>query len=313
MADKPSDIDVPLLKLNACSVEEHCRAFIELKRLPFWWYQGTSRLLGNYSLPFHDANGNWWFQMKPGFCWPVAFFAPIGPDRARLPYRKTWLGYQCLVSDASEANSTLVLNMIDDLTAYGAGSISSKRRNKIRHAFENCMLEVITRPDKAVFDACRRAWDSTSVRTGWKEQAREEVFDETWRMLLDCPGESIIVARERAGGEVAGFYIVKVIGDTAYSDTIAVRTELLNTRANDALRYAFLANSAQLPGVTKAYSSIVSYLRGLEDFKTSLGFEPHPFPAVLHLRPGIPTLLRIFAREKYHRMLGRYEDEEGEE
>ena len=313
MADKPSDIDAPLLKLNVCSVEEHCRALIELKRLPFWWYQGTSRLLGNYSLPFRDANGNWWFQVKPGFCWPVDCFRPIEAGGAVPRYRKTYVGYQHILPAGSAANSHLRINAILDLPGYGAESISAKRRNAIRKGLKACNHELLATLDDNTSVGCRAAWNDLTARTGWKHAADEKGFSESWRILLDVPGVSVIVGRDAQSGEVAGFLVTKILGDTAYVDTIASRSDLLRTNVNDAVMYAFLINAAKLPGLRKAHYAIKSTVRSLERFKTGLGFEPHPFPAMLHLRPGIPTLLRIFAREKYHRMLGHYEDEEGKE
>ena len=61
---------VPPLRLSVCAVEEHCEALGRLGSLSFWWYQGRSRIFGNYSLPFWDTDGRWWYQVKPGLCWP---------------------------------------------------------------------------------------------------------------------------------------------------------------------------------------------------------------------------------------------------
>ena len=63
---RPSAIDVPELDLNFCSVEEHCRALQASGQVPFWWYLGTSRLWGNFSVPFMDRNGNWWLHTESG-------------------------------------------------------------------------------------------------------------------------------------------------------------------------------------------------------------------------------------------------------
>ena len=305
MAPKPVEIEIPHLALNHCSVEEHCLALRNIKKLPFWWYQGTSKLFGNFSLPLKDRNGNWWYQVKPGLCWPVDFFKPIGLNRACPSFNKTYFGYQHLVDDDSQANSHLVINTIFDLKDYGIASVSSKRRNKIRQGLKYCRLEAPSRIDKKTLDVCRANWDDLSERTGWKHAAREGVFDDTWRMVLDCPGSSIILAREKASGEVVGFLIVKIIGDTAYNDTIAVGTNNLRTRANDALRYAFLANATKIPGVTKAYSAPTSFMGGLEEFKKALGYVPHPFPTNLRLRPGTGFVLRLLFPSKYRRLTGQ--------
>jgi len=309
VVQKPASIDAPDLALRACSVDEHCEALLKIRRLPFWWYQGTSRILGNFSLPFRDAAGNWWYQVKPGFCWAVDCFRPIQAGSASPSFLKAYLGCQCVVDDEGGANSRLVINAILDLASYGTGSINAKRRNAVRKGFKACELEGLGALDADTLAGCRAAWNDLTARTGWKHAADEASFSESWRMLLDVPGTSIIVGRDRESGQVAGFLVTKIIGDTAYVDTIASRTDLLHLNVNDLVMYAFLINAAKLPGVTRAHYAIKSNVTSLERFKTGLGFSPHPFPALLRLRPGMRTILRLFCRQKYDRMLGRFDDE----
>ena len=96
-------------------------------------------------------------------------------------------------------------------------------------------------------------------------------------------------------------------GDTAYSDTIASNTELLSSKPNDALMFTFVRRSIGLPGVTRAHYAIKSSVTALEEFKTSMGFTPHPFPAMLRARPGMMTLLRTFKPQLYKRLTGQLE------
>jgi len=308
MADQPREIDVPALKLNACCVEEHCRALLGLQRLPFWWYQGRSAVFGNFSLPFQDGAGHWWYQVKPGFCWPADCFRPMDPSRARPRFGRTFIGWQHVVADEAAANSRLTTNAILDLAAYGAHAIDAKRRNAVRKGFKACDLEVLSSLDERTLAGCRAAWNDLTARTRWKHAADERGFAESWRLLLDVPGVSIIVGREHVSGEVAGFLVTKIIGDTAYVDTIASRTDYLRTNVNDAVMYAFLVNAARLEGVSKGHYAIKSNVVNLERFKTGLGFVPHPFPARLRVRAGLATLMRLLVPAKFNRLIGRFED-----
>ena len=302
MKSKQTPIEFPKLALNACSVDEYCKALNRIGSLSYWWYQGVSRIFGNYSLPFKDKNGNWWYQIKPGLCWPVDIFKSIESDKACPKLTKSYLGYQYIVTNNSDANSKLTINTIFDLKNYDPFNLKSKRRNKIRQGFKRCDLEILDCYNKRIFDECRLVWNSLSKRTNWKQPAKAKTFDSEWQMLLDCPGVSIILAREKKSDRIAGFMIVKIIGDTAYSDTIAVRTDMLPTRANDALRYAFLINSKRLDNVTKGYSAIKSSLKGLELFKSELGYTPYPFHAVTKLNIGVKIVLKTFFTDKYKRM-----------
>ena len=306
MASKAAKIDVPQLALNSCSVDEHCGALGRIKKLPFWWYQGTSKLFGNFSIPFRDGQGNWWYQVKPGLCWAVDCFRPFSPDKACPGFTKSYLGYQHVVPEEDQANSHLVINAVTDLSQYGASAINAKRRNAVRKGFKMCELEVLREPDETTFDECRIAWDELTQRTGWKHTVDKAGFDKTWWLLLDCPGVSIIIGRERESGQVAGFLITKIIGQTAYVDTIASRSDMLHTNVNDAVMFAFLMAARELPGVKSAHYAIKSNVVHLEKFKTGIGFTPVPFPAVTHLRGVMPFVLRAFFADKYRRMIGQF-------
>lgn len=308
MAQKTQAIETPALALRHCSVDEHCEALRALEELPFWWYLGKSGILGNFSLPFRDEAGNWWYQVKPGLCWPADCFRPISAGSARPPFKSAFLGLQHVVPEPEQANSNLVINAITDLDSYGPNAINAKRRNAVRKGFRSGVLEVIESFDRETFDQCRIAWAELTERTGWKHALDQSTFDETWRMLLDCPGVSIIVGRDNDTGEVAGFLVTKIIGDTAYVDTIASRTEFLRVNVNDAVMYAFLINAQQLPGITKAHYAIRSYAEALEKFKTGLGFVPTPFPTRTVLRRPVAWALKRFFPDKHRRMYGLFDD-----
>lgn len=312
MAQNASEIEVPQLNLSHASVRQHCETLREIGKLPFWWYIGASGTFGNYSLPFSDAKGNWWYQVKPGLCWPADCFAPIDAKSACPPLMKTFMGYQHVVADESLANSHFVINAILDLSAYGTESINAKRRNAIRKGFRSCELSVETAPDDATLDGCLKAWNDLTQRTGWKHAQDAGEFFESWRLLAKCPGTSIIVARDIETREVAGFLVTKIIGDTAYVDTIASRTDMLSVNPNDAVMYAFLLNARNLPGVTKAHYAIKSSVTMLEKFKTGLGFIPHPFPLRTVFRPGVGLMLKKLKPQHYNRMMGIFENENSE-
>ena len=309
MKPNPKPIEAPNLSLKTCSVDEHCEALISLKYLPYWWYQGSSKIFGNYSLPFQDSNGNWWYQAKPGFCWLVETYKSIEPADVCLPYSKSFIGYQHIVSGEDSANSQLIINTNLELNNYGSHMLKKNRRKNIRNGLKSCLLTMVTEFDEETLEGCRLAWSDLTVRTGWKKPVSKKFFDETWRMLLDCPGVSTILARERSSGEIAGFFIVKIIGDTVCGDTISVRSDMLYTKANDALRYTFLINAAKIPGVTKACCSIRSNDVALEQFKMSIGYKPTLFPVNTHLRFGLRPALKFLFRDHYDRMIGQYKDE----
>lgn len=312
MAQQTQTIEAPVLPVRACPVAEHCEALRAGGRLPFWWYLGRHRILGNFSIPFQDERGNWWYQVKPGLCWAADCFAPLAPGQARLPFAKSYLGYQHVVPSEAQADSHLVINAITDLATYSEKAIDAKRRNAIRKGLRSCALEVLTNYDEPTFEQCRLAWKELTERTGWKHALHREEFHATWRELIHYPGTSIIVGRELQSGQVAGFLVTKIIGDTAYVDTIASRTDFLKYNVNDAVMFAFLMNARRLPGVAKAHYAIRSYVETLENFKRGLGFQPVPFPARTVLRGPTRLVLKRWFPDKYRRMYGLFDTEEGQ-
>ncbi|MDD4892108.1 MAG: hypothetical protein PHU85_19470 [Phycisphaerae bacterium] len=316
MTDTPSDtkgksvagdIESPPLPLSHCTVGEHCQALRRIATLPFWWYLGKNRVLGNFSIPFQDREGGWWYQVKPGLCWAADCFAPVaGP--AGVSFLRSFHGFQHVVAEESMANSHMVINAITDLSAYGPQAVDSKRRNAVRKGLRSCELTVAKAYDQPTFDQCRLAWDDLVERTGWKQVVDKTSFDESWRKLLECPGTSIIIGRDKESGEVAGFLVTKIIGDTAYVDTIASRTQLLRTNVNDAVMYAFVMNAKALPGVRKAHYAIRSYVEKLEKFKHGLGFVPVSFPARTRLHWPTRLGLKMLYPAYYRRMHGLFEE-----
>ena len=253
-----------------------------------------------------DDRGTWWYQVKPGFCWPVDFLEPVPYLNITLPQAKSFLGYQHIISDENSADSYLVINVIREIEKYCAASIVSKRRNAVRKGLYSCSLEVLSFKDASTFMECRATWNDLTKRTGWKREMALEEFDRTWSMTLDCPGSTIVVGRDIKSGRVAGFLITKIIGSTAYVDTIASRDEFLGCNVNDALIYSFLSSSKVIPGVINAHYAIKSKVEGLEKFKTGIGFVPFPYPASTRLKSSVRLGLKVFMPDQYNRIIGKW-------
>ncbi len=304
MAQQAQDIEVPPLMLRSSSTDEYCRALRACKRNAFWAYQEPSAIFGLYGRPYQDSEGIWWYQVRPGFSWPADALAGLSPRRSP-PFRGTYLGYQHCVPEGSPSNCSLVINVILNLAAYGAAAIDFKKRNKVRQGLKLCDMVLLERPERELIRSALEAWNSLVQRTGWKHIATEDQLFDQWSELLDLPATSILLAIDHASGRVAGFIISKIFGDTAYIDTIASNTELLSSKPNDALVFTFLKRAMLLAGVTRAHYAIKSTVTQLEEFKTSMGFVPHPFPAMLRARPGLFTMLRVLKPAMYKRLTGQ--------
>ncbi len=310
MAQQIQEIEVPALMLRHSSVDEYCRAVQKCKYNAFWFYQDISRVFGNYRKPFQDAEGRWWVRIRQGFAWPADMLTAFVPGRSPS-LRYTFLAYQHIVPDESLANSSLVINVVS-LPEYGVGSFNFKKRNKIRQGMKMCDIVLLERTDREMVRGLLEAWNSLVQRTGWKWILNEQQLTDRLKELLDLPATSILVAIDRASGRVAGFLISKIYGDTASLDTIASHTDLLGSKPNDALVYAFLMRSKAIEGVTKGNYSIKGTVTKLEEFKTALGFMHQKYPARLHARPGFLSVVRMLKPDMYKRLTGQVYWEESD-
>lgn len=304
MAQQAQEIEVPSLPFEHCSTEEHCRALRKVGTLPFWWYQDFAKVGGNFSLPFQDNLGAWWYQVRPGYAWPAGAVDEL-PSRRRVPYLKTFLAYQHVTPPGEPTNSSLVINTILDVPGYSTASLDDKRRNAVRKGLRSCDVIAIDKVQDDWLPGVMKAWNDLVERTGWKHQRDAAFIRDSWSRLLDLPGTKILLAIDKATSQVAGFLITKVHGTTAYVDTIASNSDLLKSNPNDALMFTFIRNVQRLPAVSVVHYAIKSSVEHLERFKTSLGFAPNVFPANLHARPGMMTLLKTFKPEMYKRLTGQ--------
>jgi hypothetical protein len=300
------EIKVVEIPLNAASVEEHCNAIVESGEIGFWWYQGFDRVSHNFAVPFKGRAGSWWYQIKHGFCWPVDIYQGFDQHEVKLKYSKSYLGYQFQSSNPDSSNSCLYLNTIKHLKTYDEFTLNSKRRNKIRKGLSYLSIERLKVPNPKVIRTCCDIWNDVSQRTGWKKKINLDRFYREWLCLLECPGTNILLAREKRTSEIVGFYIVKIIGNVAYSDTIAVKSDKVSLNVNETMRFVYLVNAKKIKGVTQGSSSLVSNLENLEKFKRSLGFEPVALPAVTVFRPFIYPAMSIFTKKKLKRIIGKY-------
>ncbi len=304
MTDGPKDIECPSLTIKHCSTEAHCEALARARNLPFWWYQDTTRFGRNFSLPFRDSLGDWWYQVRPGFAWPVDVFDPLTGQGRQLPWRNTYVAYQHVVPEDEPSNAALVFNTISDVAQYGSGSMDDKRRNAVRKGMRSCDVQTVERLDDGWLPGVTQAWNDLVDRTGWKHHRDASQIRESWSELIELSSATILLAIDKESGQVAGFLITKAFGRTAYVDTIASNSGLLKSNPNDALMYTFLRNVQKVANVQKVHYALKSNVESLEKFKTSLGFQPLRFPARLHARPGVMTALRLLRPTAYRRVIG---------
>ena len=302
MSQTRQPIDVDPILLNTATVDEFCSSLVAARTTPFWTYFLPEKMLGNYSLPYKAKDGTWWYQVKPGLSWPADVLS-VRDTVPQLPLSKTFLGYQCITC-RTIANASQCINVIDHLQTYNFENINAKRRNAIRKGIKCCTLEVISAYSDNVVDEMLSVWNDFVRRTKWKKVISRLLMDRILGRTLDLPGTTIIAGIDTTSGRIAGFLITKVIGDTAYVDTIASHSEYMGSNVNDLLVYSFVYSAKTCVNVTKVHYAIKSYDSKLEYFKTGMGFTPKKYPSLTILQPGVGKLLNIVSSRSYRRLMG---------
>ncbi len=291
----------PSLQLRRASATEYCRYARQARHNEVWWYFNGLAPYRRFSRPFMDDDGRWWFCVKPGFAWPVSFFETFTKPPRGLR-RRLLLGWQYPVR--AGGNSTVAMNVIPDLSCYGFETIAENKRRAVRKGLRELEVQVVDPADATVCEWGLKVWNSHVQRTGWNRAMEPAEFQSTWRELADWPGTTVLAAWPKADrSHFCGWLILRTIDDVVYIDTLASATDCMPNRPNDALIFAALC-SARDAGVRRAHYSLKSDITSLEEFKQSLGFMPHTFPARLHLRFGVGTALRLVRPKAYERLLG---------
>ncbi|MBD3422635.1 MAG: hypothetical protein GF398_21170 [Chitinivibrionales bacterium] len=290
--------------LASADIESYCTCLQGTVYNGFWWYLESSSGKKRFSLPFRTEDGTWWYQVKPGLCWPVDVLTQVA-KRPRLPLVKSYLGFQCTAGKGLR-NSVQIINTIEDISLYSEKYINSKRRGKIRKGSRMCDIELIKSIDYDLVAGAAGLWNDFVKRTGWKKPLSQEFFSKSWGELLSLPGSNIMIARSKEDRMIAGFLISKLLGDTAFIDTIASDSKYLSHNVNDIMMYSFINSAKKVNGITKAHYAIKSYDDKLETFKKSIGFTESVYPSLTHLRPGVGMLLKLLSPRNYNRLYGKF-------
>jgi len=293
--------DIEPLPLAHASVDEYCGAVAAARNIPFWWYFGTYPLMGNYSVPFQTSDRSWWYQVKPGLCWPVEFMVSRN-HRPSLPLRHSFLGYQS--PQHSGTNSRVVFNMIEDLTQFDIGCLDKSKPRALRKASRRCVVEILQTLNSTIEMQATDVWNSLVERSGWNHPLNPRTLTDSWRRLLDLPGTTILGCFDSNDHRLIAWLICKLIGNVAYIDTIASHSSYMDHRPNDLLIYSFLMSAKKNSHISMAHYSLRSRIASLERFKESMGFRPCSIPVYTHLRPGVKALLKTLSKRNFERLMG---------
>ena len=233
-----------------------------------------------------------WYDINRSFYESIPPFRVISPDRSELDrvlrqHRAIGLKY-CAPQDHSGKPSWFYVCEDAD---YDLTSLHPKMRNKVRQGMRKCTVRPID--FEFLRDRGLPLNRDTLERQGRDDPAFSQLDD--WARVCQAgqQTEGAGAWGAFAGEKLAAYMITFITGDYFNILHQMSSTELIKTRANNAL--AFVATQQMLAtpgikGVSYGQASIRG-LPGLEEYKVRLGYEERPMTYVVILHPMLRPLL----------------------
>lgn len=234
----------------------------------------------------------YWFDIGRSFYESIPPFQTIAPDRAEIDalfrqHRMIGLKY-CGPHDHVGRRSWIYICRDKH---YGLKSLHPKMRNKVRQGLGNCTVRPLT------FEYLHDHGMPLNRDTLNRQGRDDPTFSQPARWARLCRAGQHVEGTSAwgafVGDQLAAYMITFVIN--GYSNILyqMSRTDLLASRANNAL--AFVATQEMLAwpgiqGVSYGQASIRE-LPGLEEYKARLGYEKSPMRYVVVLHPLVRSIL----------------------
>jgi hypothetical protein len=255
---------------------------------------------------FHFWKGMWWREVKPFFYQPAWFMMSAIP---RLNVPKPWSalgGYYHVVVDGAFSNGSIVVNEISNLKTFQLESLPKNVRHDIRRGLSHLEIREVSNLEDLLRDGYRiyLAWEmrAGSVRA---TRSRFTVFRKWITRSYHHPHNLILGAYH--DNRLIAYVMGHAVDGTAGLAKSFTDPDFYHRGASTTLIYAFAQVSKQTPSIRKLCNGLKSTKSSLERYKARLGFQQVSYPAFIHLRMGIRSLVRWWMPDQYRRLMGQYQ------
>lgn len=238
------------------------------------------------------SESGYWYDTVRSFYENIPFFKTISPceDEIGELFRKHhMIGIKYSTSEKDRGKSSCVYICQD--TSYDLKNLHPKMRNKVRQGLKNCLVREID------FNYLHEHGMPLNRDTLERQGRDDPIFSQPARWKRFCDAGKQVEGTAAWGAfvddQLAAYMVTFVID--GYSNILyqMSRTELLPSKANNALAYVVTKEMLSLPEI-----NYISYgqesirdLPGLDEYKIRLGYEKWPMNYVVILHPLLRTLL----------------------
>jgi len=249
--------------------------------------------------------GHYWEKSFHGFYQPIHTLARLKAAEVGRPALFCW-GFRSTLDQAEQpwANGSMPVHLLTGLANYDIGTLPGKRRTDLRKCRRLVQIVRLTQPDILQAQGHEVA-ASARQRTGY-DFARYVGKDQYGRFVEGITGErKYVVLAGLVGDKLAGYMIGFAVGRAGYFKSVEIASEYLPTAIGTGLVFEFVQVCRRSGVVGEIlYGQQCPEDRGLEEFKTGMGFPAAQVPCRVWLPGAIKSLIRWRQPAKYNRLMG---------
>lgn len=251
-----------------------------------------------------EARGFYWWR-RSGFFRRTHFLAECSRDDLAKPSFLCW-GYHTVLrpEDASLANCSTALHIIQDAAAYDEKSIDETKRKQIRRCAREMTVVRITDPQLLV-DQGWRAFSAAAGRIDrWEDVSEQKYLSQVEKWAHD-PRRFIVGAMR--GDQLLGYLENVVVNNVAYLEEIFIPDEYVPLNISTYLHFETARFFGQSGKVSRICAGPhLTERGGLAEFKRRMGFELVRVPSYVWTMPLAASIFSRFRPHGYYRLTGRH-------
>lgn len=248
-------------------------------------------------------NGQYWRQIRP------FFYRPLLPVEAQSSTDRhspvSWpSGFQYVLPDGDQANSTMNFIMLENLANYSLTSLTHKRRQMITRAAQQFQVRPIRDPQE-LKEKGHRVYLSFQQRTQYNyktNRTNRAVFDQ-WVDNLFWNPNAILLGGYGPDG-LAAISNSYWVNHTLVYSTLICETESMKKNLGELMFHVIRELAGRQPGLQEIY--VRSYQGGnsLDQYYLLRGCQLIRKPARLEISPAIRSLVRWVSPRQFKQLCG---------
>jgi hypothetical protein len=241
----------------------------------------------------------YWLRKKGLFFRPLLLHEAFSPSASDLPPLGLG-GFQYIVPDWHEANSTMRFLILDDVHAYALGKLQSKRRLLIKNAAKL----FVVRPIKEIAEFQEQgfhAYSSFYQRTRYQykpERTRRSQFDQWADAVLKCT-KALVLGGYDQGGKLKSVSISHWVGKSLLYSTFFSDTPTLQKGIGELMFHVLRETASRTPGIEDVMVRRYQGGNGMDNYYLLRGARLVCRPAKLRLHPAAKWILKSCFPARY--------------